>query len=70
MSFLQEEQIQQFETEYEKLREELLTKKENESDTVYYRKIELANLMESAKRVFLHFAETGKVELEALDRQK
>lgn len=70
MSFLQEEQIQQFETEYEKLRDELLSKKENESDVVYERKLDLANLMETAKRVFLHFAETGKVELVALDRQK
>jgi hypothetical protein len=67
MAFLSEEQIEQFETEYSKLRDDLLIHKETEPLAVYHRKLELANLMESAHRVFLHFAETGKVELEALD---
>ncbi len=70
MAFLQEEQITQFESEYSKLREDLLTRKESESNEIYHRKLEIANVMESAHRVFLHFAETGKVSLEALDRKK
>ena len=67
MSFLTEEQIIQFETEYDNLREDLLTRDSKDSDAIYHRKLELANLMENANRVFLHFAETGKVELKALD---
>ncbi len=63
MSFLKEEQIVQFEEKYTKLREELLTHKETEPDQVYRRKLELANQMEYANRVFLHFAETGEVEI-------
>ena len=63
MAFLTEEQIQQFEKEYTRVRDELLTHKETEHISLYHRKLELANQMEHANRVFLHFAETGKVEI-------
>lgn len=63
MPFLKEEQISQFEEKYSKLRDELLLHKETEHVQVYHRKLELANQMEHANRVFLHFAETGEVEI-------
>ncbi len=64
MSYLQKDQIEQFELEYDKIREELLTFGENEK--VNSRKIELANLLEIARRVFLDFAETGKITINSL----
>ena len=65
--FLSIRHVEQFEIEYEKLRNDLLTRKETDSDAIYHRKLDLANTMENAYRVFSHFAETGKVELKALD---
>jgi hypothetical protein len=65
--FLSSIQVDQFDIEYEKLRDDLLTRKSSDSDEIYNRKLELANTMEAANRVFQHFADTGKVELKALD---
>lgn len=62
-SFLTDEQIEQFEKEYSKLRDKLLTRKESEKIEIFHRKLELANMMEYAHRVFLLFAETGNVEI-------
>ncbi|CAN5950742.1 unnamed protein product [Sphagnum jensenii] len=61
-SFLTQDQIDQFETEYDLLREKLLLRDEKDSDELYHRKLEIANTMESAWRVFLHFAETDGVD--------
>lgn len=65
-----DEIVDRFEEEYDKLRDDLLSHKEGDHVEVYHRKLELANTMENARRVFLHFAETGKVEIAALDINK
>jgi hypothetical protein len=65
--FVSEKSIRKFEKKYNELREDLLTRNSSDSDSVYNRKLELLNTMENANRVFLYFAETGKVDLKALD---
>ena len=69
MAFLDDDKIDQFEEEYFKLIKEELKIQEGEPEVLTRRKMELGNTMEYARRVFLHFAETGEVKLSALDNK-